>query len=204
MRVFVLRTRRGPSASGYVDQNFGPPSHFEIVAHSIANSLFISNDIRADVVFHVVLEGPPDPPKIISFDTRNLAYLGGFDEKTLAAVVKRALDASQGLAKDESRTVDSGLQVSRRSFEHLVRELAESLPVYLLSKKGTDIRESELPLDGGFLFTDHLPMQKKTFHLLKRLGVQKISLGPVMLYAAHCIVLVHNELDRREKAIVGG
>ena len=203
MRVFVLRTRRGPTASDYVDRNFGPPNHFEIIAHSIANSLFISNDIRGDVVFHVALEGPPDPPKIISFDSRNLAYLGGFDEQTLAAAVMRALDASQGLARDESRRVDSGLQVSRRSFEHLVRELAERLPVYLLSKRGTDIRDSELPREGCYLFTDHLPMQKKTHHLLKRLGVRKISLGPVMLYAAHCIVLVHNELDRRERKIAG-
>lgn len=204
MRVFVLRSRRGPTAADYVDRSFGPPNHFEIVAHSIANSLFISNNIRQDVIFHVVLEGPPEPPKTISFDTRNLSYLGGFDERTLAAAVKRALDASSCLAKDESREVDSGLRVSRMSFEHLVRELTENRQVYLLSKKGTDIRKSELPQDGGFLFTDHFPMQKKTFHLLKRLGVQKISLGPVMLYAAHCIVLVHNELDRREREIAGG
>ncbi len=198
MRVFVLRSRRGPTAADYVDKNFGPPNHFEIIAHSIANSLFISNDIRKDVVFHVVLEGPPDPPKIISFDTSNLVYLGGFDERTLASVVKRALDASKGLSRDEFVDVDTGLRVSRLSFEHLVRRLSETLPVYMLSKRGTDIRNTELPEDVCFLFTDHLPMQKKTFHLLKRLKVRKIKLGPKMLYAAHCIILVHNELDRRE------
>jgi tRNA (pseudouridine54-N1)-methyltransferase len=47
-----------------------------------------------------------------------------------------------------------------------------------------------------FLLTDHLPMPKKTFHSLGRLGAEKISLGPVMLFASQCVVLIHNELDR--------
>ncbi|HCD5132662.1 TPA: tRNA (pseudouridine(54)-N(1))-methyltransferase TrmY, partial [Vibrio parahaemolyticus] len=31
-----------------------------------------------------------------------------------------------------------------------------------------------------------------------RLGTEKISLGPKMLFASQCVVLIHNELDIRE------
>ena len=198
MRVFVLRARKGPTASDHVDGSFRAPGHFEIVANSISNALFISNDIRGDVVFHVALEGPPDPPKIVTFDSRNLTYFGGFDETSVAVVVEKALDASARLGKDEWAEADSGVRVARMSFEHLVRELAESAPLYVLSRRGTDIREAKLAGNGCFLFSDHIPMQKKSFHLLKRLRAERISLGPVMLFAAHCIILVHNELDRRQ------
>ena len=39
-------------------------------------------------------------------------------------------------------------------------------------------------------------MPKKTEKLLERIGAKKIKLGPKMLFASHCIVIVHNELDR--------
>ena len=72
------------------------------------------------------------------------------------------------------------------------------MPIYLLEKKGEDIRAADLTGDRAFIFTDHIPMQKKTLSLLRRLGVRGLSLGPKVLFAAHCITLVHNELDRRE------
>ena len=199
MKIFILRARKGPTAPDYIEPNIGNPHHFEIIAHSIVSALFISRHMRPDVLFYVVLEGSPDPPKTIVFDSQKLFYLGGFDERTIISVVKRALKASNNLVKDETRDIDSGLQVTRTSFEHLVKDLSQRYPIYILSKKGSDIREAELPENCCFIFTDHIPMQKKTFYLLKRLGVKKLKVGPTMLFAAHCIVLVHNELDRREK-----
>ena len=47
------------------------------------------------------------------------------------------------------------------------------------------------------VFTDHLTMPKKTDRFLSRLGAKPISVGPKMLLATQCIVLVHNELDRQ-------
>ena len=38
-------------------------------------------------------------------------------------------------------------------------------------------------------------MPKKSFNSLKRLGTEKISLGPTMLFASQCVVLINNELD---------
>ena len=204
MRLFVLRTRKGPTSASRVDKSMGPPDHFEVIAHSIVSALHISRHIRPDVQFHIALEGSPDPPKIVRLDSRAHDYLRGFDENSIASVVKKALAPSAGIGKDTWFEVEKGLHVARMSFEKLVRDLADSWPVYLLSKKGTDIRDTELPETGCYLFTDHISMQKKTHHLLERLGVRKISLGPSVLFASHCITLVQNELDRRERVSWGG
>jgi tRNA (pseudouridine54-N1)-methyltransferase len=40
-------------------------------------------------------------------------------------------------------------------------------------------------------------MPAKTFHTLERLGAIKVTLGPTMLFASQCVVLIHYELDRR-------
>ncbi|MBD3645859.1 MAG: tRNA (pseudouridine(54)-N(1))-methyltransferase TrmY, partial [Pseudomonadales bacterium] len=66
-----------------------------------------------------------------------------------------------------------------------------------LDRKGTDLREQEPGPNPVFLLTDHIPMPKKTFKSLDRRGVAKVSVGPVMLHASQCLVLIHNELDRR-------
>jgi tRNA (pseudouridine54-N1)-methyltransferase len=197
MRTFVLRARVGPTSPERVETGFGRPYHVEVITQSIVSALFISKDLRQDVVFHVVLEGAPDPPKIVSLDSSSLFHLEGFDDREIAAVLRRALEGGRNLVREETRQVDSGLTVSRTSFEHLVRDVGERTPLYLLSKRGTDLRQVELSDDCCFLLTDHIPMQRKTLHLLKRLSVTRVSLGPTMLFAAHCIVLVHNELDRR-------
>jgi tRNA (pseudouridine54-N1)-methyltransferase len=196
MKVFILRARSGPTTPDQVDQSFGEPRHLEIVCHSIANALFISKDIRPDVQFYVVLEGPGDPSKTIGLRTDGLFWIGGFSETAIAAVIKRALASSLDLRKDQTIEIEKGLTVSRLSFERLVRRIGDEHPLYILSKRGIDIRDAKLPDNPCFIFTDHIPMQKNTMHLLKRLGTKKIGLGPRMLFASHCITLVHNELDR--------
>ena len=197
MRIFALRLRRGPTSAEYIEKSIGGDNHFEIAAHGIANAFYISKHIRRDIVFHTVLEGPPCPPIIVSLDSREEVDIGGFDEKTILSLIKTALNGSSSLKPNETYDAGPGLRVTRRSFESLVREISAVYPTFILSRKGTDIRGTDIPGDCCFLLTDHIPMQKKTFHLLERLGVKKISLGPTTLFTSQCIVLVHNELDRK-------
>ena len=39
-------------------------------------------------------------------------------------------------------------------------------------------------------------MPPKTINLLSDMKAEKISLGKKMLFAAHCPIIVHNEIDR--------
>lgn len=198
MRFFVLRARKGPTSPVAVEKAMGYPDHFEVIAHSVVSALLISKHTRDDVVFHVVLEGNPVPPVTVTFNSASVGSLGGFDEATIAGVFRRILGPAAGLAKEERVEVEPGIWLHKISFEALVKGLSRELPICLLDRKGEDIRVAELGGDHAFILTDHIPMQKKTLGLLKRLGVTGLSLGPKVLFAAHCIALIHNELDRRE------
>ncbi|MEE8441638.1 MAG: tRNA (pseudouridine(54)-N(1))-methyltransferase TrmY [Spirochaetia bacterium] len=198
MRVFVLRARKGPTSPAAVGKTMGYPDHFEVIAHSIVSALLISKRTRDDVVFHAVLEGRPAPPVTATFDSSSMGPLGGFDEATIADLFRRILRPAATLGKEEQLEVEPGVRLRKISFEALVKGLSRKMPVYLLDRKGEDIRTAELVGDCAFIFTDHIPMQKKTLSLLRRLGVTGLSLGPRALFAAHCITLVHNALDRRE------
>lgn len=195
MRTFVLRARAAPTDSQALLANVGGDAHTEILAHTLMNSLFVAQSHRDDVIVHLVLESTRDYSRTITFTASEIQQLGGFHEQALLGKIAQALDASQGLGKEQARAVEPGIQVRTVSFEKLVKELAEDHPLYMMDRKGTPIREIEFAANPCFLLTDHIPMPKKTFNSLKRLGAEKISLGPTMLFASQCVVLIHNELD---------
>ncbi len=171
----------------------------EVVASCISNALFYSNHLRESTAISVVMEGGPEPPKTLCIDSRDLGSLDGFDERSIAGMIQHALGVGKGLDLREKREVDSGITVAKTAFEHLLQERPTD-SLFYLSRKGRDIREIDLPGDISFVFSDYLSMPKKSGKYLDRLGATPISLGPRMLFASQCIVLVHNELDRREES----
>jgi tRNA (pseudouridine54-N1)-methyltransferase len=198
MRTFVLRARAAPTDSRRLLASVGGEAHAEILAHTLMNAIFVAQSHRAGVVVYLVLESTADYSRTIRFEPEAMHELGGFDERSLLGKVAKALDASIGMGKDETRPVESGVVVRTTSFERLVQELAVDHQLFVMDRKGTPIREQAFGDNPCFLLTDHIPMPKNTFHTLDRLGAQKISLGSKMLFASQCVVLVHHELDRRE------
>ncbi len=197
MRTFVLRARAAPTESRKLLAAVGQEAHTEILAHTLMNAIFVAQSHRADVTAHLVLESTPDFSRAIRFVAADMHAIGGFEQGALMARIANALDASTGMGKDEVRSVEPGVTVRTTSFERLVQELAADHALYVLDRKGTAIREQAFGRNPCFLLTDHVPMPKKTFHTLDRLGARKISLGPTMLFASQCVVLVHHELDQR-------
>lgn len=198
MRSFVLRARAAPTTSKALLEGVGNEAHTEILAHTMMNTMFVAQSHREDVVVHLVLESTKDFSRTITIRSNDITNIGGFHESTLIAAVARALDASVGMGKEQLREVEPGITVRTVSFERLVQELAEDHQLYMLDKKGEFVRDAEIARNPCFLLTDHIPMPKKSFNSLKRLGTEKISLGPKMLFASQCVVLIHNELDIRE------
>lgn len=197
MRTFVLRARAAPTDSQKLLAGVGKEAHTEILAHTLMNAIFVAQSHRADVTVYLVLESTQDYSRTIRFDANALTDIGGFDERTLLAAVAKALDASIGMGKEESRPVAPGITVRTVSFERLVQELAEDHQLFVMDRKGAPIREQAFAGNPCFLLTDHIPMPKKTFHSLERLGAKKITLGSTMLFASQCVVLIHHELDQR-------
>ena len=197
MRTFVLRARAAPTDGQELLAAVGKQAHTEILAHTLMNAIFVAQSHRADVTVHLVLESTRDFSRTIRFDANAMHAIGGFDERALLGKIAKALDASRGMGKEETRPVESGVTVRTLSFERLVQELAEDHQLFVMDPKGTAIREQVFGGNPCFLLTDHVPMPKKTFHTLERLGAKNITLGSKMLFASQCVVLIHHELDQR-------
>ncbi|MDV5167398.1 tRNA (pseudouridine(54)-N(1))-methyltransferase TrmY [Photobacterium rosenbergii] len=195
MRAFVLRARSAPTDSQLLLASVGQEAHTEILAHTLMNSIFVAQSHREDVIVHLVLESTQDFSRTVTFVANEMTNIGGFHEQALLSKVAKALDTSRGMSKEQERQVEPGITVRTLSFEKLVKDLAEDYQLYMMDKKGASIREQEFSGNSCFLLTDHIPMPKKTFKSLERLGTQKISLGPKMIFASQCVVLIHNELD---------
>ena len=196
MRTFVVRAPSTPTDSQQLLEEVGKDSHTEILAHTLMNAIFVAQShVRRGRVF-VALERLTT--RALSFHSNGLRDVGGFHEQALLGKVARALDASRGMGKEETRSVEPGITVRTIGFERLAKELAETRPLFVLDKKGEAIRSKPIGANPCFLLTDHLPMPKKSWNTLDRLEAEKISLGPKMLFASQCVLLIHHELDQRD------
>lgn len=197
MRNFVLRARAAPTDSLKLLASVGKEAHTEILAHTLMNAIFVAQSHREDVTVYLVLESTQDFSRTIRFDANTMHDIGGFNEQALLGKIAKALDASRGMGKEETRPVESGVTVRTLSFERLVQELADDHQLFMMDPKGTSIREQVFEGNPCFLLTDHIPMPKKILPSLERLGANKISLGSKMLFASQCVVVIHHELDQR-------
>ena len=141
MRTFVLRARAAPTDSQRLLASVGQEAHTEILAHSLMNAIFVAQSHRDDVVVHLVLESTQDFSRTISFIASEMRDIGGFHEQALLGKIAKALDASQGMTKEDERAVEAGITVRTISFEKLVQGLAEDHQLFVMDKKGTPIRE---------------------------------------------------------------
>lgn len=196
MIEFIVRARRAPVTGSALLAAMGQGEGVEYLAQIVVNGLFVSKGHRQDAKVTLVLEKSADYSRAVTLSGGSLGSLAGLHERAILEAIASALDAAQGLAKDASVTDARGLIIRAVSFERLVKETAAERPVYVMSRKGQDIRGLPLPPDAVFVMTDHTPMPAKTFKSLARQGVTPVSLGPVMLHASQCITLIHNEIDR--------
>ena len=197
MRTFIIRARKGTVRADKVFSQVGSCEHFEIVAHALANAFYYSNGMRPDVEVYVVLDSTPDFPRTLKFSSNNGLSFPGFHEQAILEVVSAALARGIQVKKGFIQTVGPGIEICGFGFDTLMKGLQESNLVYLLDKKGEDIRTVNFDKPGVFVLSDHLAMPKNSIKGLERRGVTKISLGRKMLFASQCVVLVHNELDRQ-------
>ncbi|MEK6816242.1 MAG: tRNA (pseudouridine(54)-N(1))-methyltransferase TrmY [Nanoarchaeota archaeon] len=196
MREFILRALKGKTTPDFSLDDLPNAGRMDLVCRCVSNALWISNDLRRDTIIHVAMDGPSLPPKIVSFNGLDLKGVR-FDERDIAKHIQEALKRGKPLEINEEADVSPGIKVAKKSFEALVKEKSKTSQLFYLHKKGGDIREAELKGDVTFVFGDYIGMPRNTESLLDRLGAKKLTLGPVMLFASHCIIVAHNELDRK-------
>lgn len=198
MRTFIIRARKGSTRWERIRSNRGTNDHFEVVAHTVINAFFTSNGFRDDVEVYIILDSSEDFPRTIKLLGAEGLSIAGFHEEAVFDLVERALKDSLGLQKDETKILAPGLHISGFGFEKCVRQLLETRPVYLMDRKGADIRSIDFESNPVFVLSDHLPMPKNSIKGLQRHGLKTMSLGKKMLFASQCVVLINHELDRLE------
>jgi len=189
MRHFVYFS---PSArtSGNLGENLMKAGRMDIAIHSIISTFFLSHRTRDDVILHLIFYGSPDPPKHIEIHG-DKAILG---TKDVAKVISKSLYKYKG---GEKREVLNGIYVEKKSFLKVVEELIESQKeVFILDKKGQNLRDVEIPKDCVFIIGDHKGFPKKEVKRLKKM-LKLISVGPKMYFASQVITIINNELDLR-------
>ena len=193
MRRFIVVGQRATTSGDFsLNDLCGGTGRLDVLLRCINSAFFLSHGLRTDVEMFLVLKGPPEPPKTIRLLGSRILHLNP-DERSTAALLKNAL--SIRLPKGLEKEASEGVFISRTDFMGVLGLLGRENVVYL-HENGEDIRSSELDLkDRVFVLGDDSGPSSEEEGALS--GLPRISLGPHVLHADHCITLLNNELDRR-------
>ena len=200
MREFVYYSQTGVTAGNLIKDDLMRAGRIDIACQFIIQSLFVSRAMRNDVRVHLILMGPPDSPKHLEiFPGKNLDGVEGkidISKKDVAGLIKRMLYKYK-----EGRRVEvgTGYFVEKKSFVKLMEEFVrDKKEIYILDKRGEDIRDVELGENCVFVVGDHDGIPKNEMKWVKHIPFRKINVGPRMLFASQVAVIVNNEVDRKE------
>jgi tRNA (pseudouridine54-N1)-methyltransferase len=197
MREFVYY-----SATARTTGNFGDDlmkaGRIDIACQIVIMAFFISNQIRNNVKLHLIFNGPPDPTKHIElFPGKKLDEDSEHDisKKDVAGLIKKLLYKYKPGIKNE---VMPGYYIEKKNFTKIIEEMMdEGKEVFILDRKGEDIRTIEIGENPIFILGDHDGIPKVEEKKLKKMNVKKVSVGDKMYFASQTLTILQNELDRR-------
>ena len=190
MREFIYYSANAVTAGNMIKDNLMQAGRMDIVLNVIISALFVSNAMRDDVKLHLIFDGPPSAPRhLILQSSKDMPI----SKKDVAGLIKRMLYKCD---ENKIHEVFPGCFIEKKSFEALVKGLdKEGKDVLLLDEGGKDIRDLKLKGNEVFILGDHDGFPKDKQRFLKT--IDKISVGPKVLFASQVMVLIHNEIDRQ-------
>lgn len=193
MRRFVIIGHKAATSGDFkLEDMAGGAGRLDILLRCINATFFLSHGIRRDAEVYLVLQGQPDPPKIIRVSGTEVRYLNP-DERSTGALVRNAL-----LRPIEGETKSSpGIYISRRSFAQLLDELGSKSQIIYLKENGQPVREASLDGDLTFVISDNVDLTPEEESILLSHSPTVLKLGPLSYHADHCIIITNNELDMR-------
>ena len=188
MREFIYYSAKARTSGNFND--LMKAGRMDIAIHVIIASFFLSNKLREDVKLHLIFDGPPDAPKHLEFISDEEMPIS---KKDVSGLIKRMLYKYK---KGKKTRVFSGCYIEKKSLQALLEEIKkQGKKIYLLDKKGQDIRKTDIKDNSVFLLGDHEGLPKKELKYAKKYA-ELINVGPKVYFASQVVVLVHNELDR--------
>lgn len=201
MRSFIVVGHKAKTTPDFSLEDIpGTSGRLDILCRCINAAFVLSHGIRKDVNVYLVLLGG-EPHKTICLKGETLRHLNP-DERTTAALLKKALALA---ATPEWAMSTSGIFVRTGGLAETLQDLKDLKLIYL-REDGADIRSininsndnGNISGNAAFILGDHTGMMPDEESLINQAGAEIVSVGPMSLHADHCIVLINNELDRRD------
>jgi tRNA (pseudouridine54-N1)-methyltransferase len=192
MRQFVYFSKSAVTSGNALSEgNLMKAGRMDIAIHTIIAGFFLSHDLRKDVKMHLIFYGMPDPPKHIEIEVKPELDIS---KKDVANLIKKILYKYR---QGERKEVLPGCFVEKKSFLGVIEELQEQgNEIYVLDKKGKDIREINISENCVFVLGDQDGLPDKELKRLKKIAVP-VSVGPRVYFASQVVAVVNNELDRK-------
>ncbi len=193
MAEFIYYSKNAVTSGNFIKEDLMQAGRLDIAINVLISTFFLSHDIRKDTKLHLIFDGPPTPPIhiLIEYDPKL-----PISKKDVAGLIKKILykaPKEKGLLLN----IFPGCFVEKKSFEALVEELDNNgKNVFLLDKKGEDIRKLKISGNEVFILGDQDGFPDSKRHILKR--IDKVSVSPKILFASQVVTIVHNEIDRRQ------
>ncbi len=196
MREFIYFSQKAPT-TGNFGSDLMKAGRMDIAVHTVIAAFFLSNAIREDTKLHLIFAGMPDPQKHLEMQPVVDGEQGvSISKKDVSGLIKRMLYKYK-----KGRRVETfpGYFVEKKSFLHVIQELQDDgKDIYVLDKKGEDIRKVKIGGNPVFVLGDHEGIPKKELKRLKK-KVIPVSIGKKQYFASQTVAIVNNELDRREE-----
>ena len=192
MRHFVYFSKHAVTTGNFSTKELMRAGRMDIVIHVIIASFFLSNDFRKDVKMHLVFYGPPNPPRHIEIQVTPELDIS---KKDIGNLIKKILYKYK---KDKKTEVFPGCFIEKKSFLKVIEELeSQGKKIFVLDKKGKNIRDIKIPKESVFILGDHDGLPKKELKRLKKIS-NFVSIGPKIYFASQVVSIINNELDIKE------
>ena len=209
MRHFIYFSRNAVTSGNFDLSNLMKAGRMDIVCNVIISAFFISHQTREDVKMHLIFYGMPDPPKHIEMQVKNSkgipetgSEVGSIDisKKDIGGLIKKILYKYREGKRTE---VYKGIFIEKKNLFQVLNSLQEQgKELFILDKKGEDIREIEFDIEKNenrepvFILGDQDGLPRKELKRLKQIATP-ISVSPKTLFASQVVTIVNNELDIR-------
>lgn len=202
MREFIYYSKSARTSGNFDTNNLMKAGRMDIACQIVIMSFFVSHHTRDDVKLHLVFDGAPDSPKHMElFPGKNFSIESenkiDISKKDVAGLIKKMLYKYKKGVKNE---ISPGYSVEKRSLIKVIEDLIdEGKEIYILDRKGTDIREinDKEMRNAVFILGDQEGLPKNILKQLKKMDVKSISVGNQMYFASQTMTIIQNELDRR-------
>ncbi|MCL5018401.1 MAG: hypothetical protein M1416_01385 [Candidatus Pacearchaeota archaeon] len=192
MREFVYFSQSARTSGNFDPNDLMKAGRMDIAIHSFIQGVFLSHGFRKDAIFHFVFYGQPDPPKHIEIQITDELEIS---KKDVGNLIKKILYKYKPGQKTEALP---GCFIEKKSFLNLIEEMEkEGKHIFILDKKGEDIRKAKIKKDCVFILGDHEGLPKKELKRLKEIAAS-VSIGNKMYFASQTVAVVNNELDYRD------